>query len=296
MAFSLISNLQLLTEQNKQFLQDLGVHLSVDMVTMATQLRQVLVREWTENSSYYEGFLIDTCIEREAPKFLDPGYFHGNLADTMISGLSNALQTPIIVFSSIECHPFLCVTPETQRISVPIMVAFTQFGAGHYDGVISKERISDNVQSTKCSCGKNDRNGGTHCDTVKCKYTTICRCPCLKINAACTELCKCRNCSNPHGQQSTGDTHKRKRSKHVWQEYEQTSSLEFAHSKCEKVMSGPLTKVEFFLLDNILRYCDDSDTETTPETIHVIYETIVTSVSEKDLGNIHLSHKTIHIH
>lgn len=294
-AYSLISNLHLLTEPNKQFLQDLGVDLSVDMSTLAIQLRKVTVREWIENSSYYDGFLIDTCIEQEASKFLDPGYFYGDLADMMIPALSNALQTPIVVFSSIECHPFLCVTPETQKISVPLMVAFTQFGPGHYDGVIPKDRISEHAKSTKCSCGKNDRNGGTHCNAVKYKYTTICRCPCLKNNTACTELCKCKNCCNPHGrQESTGDTHKRKRSKHAWQKYKHMSSIEFAHSKLERVSTGPLTKVEFFLLENILSYCNsEEDTETTPESIHKIYETIVSSASQTDLGNIPLSHKTI---
>ena len=73
---------------------------------MAIQLRQIMVSEWIENSSRYEGFLPDVCIQQEAPKFLIPGNFYGPLADTMLTALCNALQTPIIVFSSIECHPF----------------------------------------------------------------------------------------------------------------------------------------------------------------------------------------------
>jgi len=154
--FSLINNLRLLSGSNKKFLQDLGIDLSMDLPAMAMQLRKITVREWLENSSYYEGFLMDVCVEQEAPKFLESGYFHGNLADTMITALSNALHTPVMVFSSIECHPFFCITPETQEVSVPLMVAFNQFGAGHYDGVLPKPNDKA-LDATKCSCGKNDR-------------------------------------------------------------------------------------------------------------------------------------------
>lgn len=46
------------------------------------------------------------CIQQEVPKFLEPGYFHGDLVDTMLTCLLNVLQTPIIVLSSIAYHPF----------------------------------------------------------------------------------------------------------------------------------------------------------------------------------------------
>ena len=96
-------------------------------------------------------------IEEEAPKFLVPGYFYGDLADTMLTSLANALQTPIIVFSSIAYHPFFCVTPNTPTIPVPLMVAYNQCGAGHYDGVILKGKTNESSTSTKncmCTCGK----------------------------------------------------------------------------------------------------------------------------------------------
>ena len=156
-AFSLMMNLSLPSDQHKLFLQACGLDLSVDMQTIALQLWQLTVAEWMENSALYEGFLPDMSVE-EAPKFWVPGYFHGHLADTMLTSLSNALQTPIIVFSSIACHPFFCVTPNAQTIPVPFMVAFHQSGVGHYDGVLPKGRAtgsSDNTQDlVTCSCGK----------------------------------------------------------------------------------------------------------------------------------------------
>lgn len=98
----------------------------------------------------------------------------------MLTSLSNALQMPIIVFSSIACHPLFFVTPETQTIPVPLMVAFTQFGAGHYDGVIPKDTLTPSVnystKATTCSCGRNDSSGHTHCHEIQYKYTTGLRC------------------------------------------------------------------------------------------------------------------------
>ena len=140
-----------INDHQKLFLHSLGLDLLADLKSIALQLQQIIVNEWIQYSSLYAGFLIDVCIETEAPKFLVPGYFHGDLADTMLTALLNALQTPIIVFSSIACHPFFCVTPNTQSIPIPLMVAFNQSGVGHYDGGISKDKIVPSLtDSVKC--------------------------------------------------------------------------------------------------------------------------------------------------
>lgn len=118
----------------------------MNIQTLALQLRQLTVTEWIEHSSLYNGFLTDIRIEEEAPKFLVQGYFHGDLADTMLTSLSNALQTPIVVFSSIACHPFFCVMPNTQTIPIPLMVAFSQCGVRHYDGITYKGAVMNHLQ------------------------------------------------------------------------------------------------------------------------------------------------------
>ncbi len=287
-AFGIITNLHLLSESQKQLLKDSGVDPSLDTKNIAVQLRSVMVREWIENSSYYEGFLEDVCIEQEAPKFLAPGYFFGDLADTMVTALSNALKMPIVVFSSTACYPFLCITPKIQKVSVPVMITFTQFGSGHYDAIIPKDKTPSDPH--KCTCGKNDHTESSHCHETKCKYTTVCRCPCLRANKACTDLCKCKNCSNPNGQKRFCETPKRKRFKHAWQEFKHVNSIQFAHSKSEKLSTGPFTKVEYFLLDSIVSYCNEEDIETEPESIHNIYERIVCSA---DPGNLPLSRKSV---
>ena len=69
-------------------------------------------------------------------------------------------QTPIIVFS---CHLLFCITSNTQTIPIPIMVAFNQSGAGHYDGVCPKDKVLPSVtDAVKCDCGKNDTSGVMH--------------------------------------------------------------------------------------------------------------------------------------
>ena len=275
-AFGLLQNIEKMDEPNKHFLANLGINQSMNLSTLAGHLRKIAVKEWLDNSWYYEGFLLDNVnIDQEAPKFLDQGYFHGDLADTMITAISNALETPIIVFSSLACHPIHCIKPRTQMVSVPVMVAFNQFGPGHYDGVVPKDMILG-VNSTRCSCGRNDRSGGTHCHEIKCKYTTISRCPCMKGGNACTEMCKCRGCGNPLGR-LTRDTPKRKRNEHAWQTYKLTSSANFANSKSENLTNGPFSKAEFFLLENIYCYCIDEEIEITPKNIHKIYLKIVAS-------------------
>jgi len=40
------------------------------------------------------------------------------------------------------------------------------------------------------------------------------------------------------------------------------SSREFANTKQEELASGPLTKVEFFVLENILAFCCEEDIQT----------------------------------
>ena len=293
-AFGILNNLNQLSELHREVLKNVGLDLSIDVKNLALQLRTVMVTEWIDNSSRYEGFLVDVCIEQEALKFLAPGYFHGNLADTMVTALSNALQMPIIVYSSIACHPVLCVTPQTQKIPVPVMIAFTQFGPGHYDAIVPKQHPTSSNKDPvklKCTCGKNAHNEDLHCHSIKCKYTTVCRCPCCKVGQACSDQCRCKNCNNPYGQRVSYEASKRKRFRHAWQDVKHVNSIEFAQSKLEELSSGPFTKLEYFLLDNIINYCNEEDIETTPENIRNLYMIIVRSISNTN-SELPLSHKS----
>ena len=52
-----------------------------------------------------------TTVAEEAKLYLENGYFTGPLGNTMITALSNHLKIPIIIFSSIECHPVIVINP-----------------------------------------------------------------------------------------------------------------------------------------------------------------------------------------
>ena len=60
------------------------------------------------------------------------------LAMTYVFGI------PIVIISSLENHGIFRVDPETPITSQPVMLAFNQYGAGHYDAVrdVHTEEIS----------------------------------------------------------------------------------------------------------------------------------------------------------
>ena len=70
-------------------------------------LRDMAVQEWLTHAQDYQGFLSDSTVEEEAPTFLSDGYYYGELANAMLLAISNALEIPIIVFSSALHHHFV---------------------------------------------------------------------------------------------------------------------------------------------------------------------------------------------
>ena len=107
--------------------------------------------------------------------FLENGYFTGLLANTMITALSNLLKIPIIIFSSIECHPIIVINPREVSCSLPVLVAFNQNGLGHYDGLVPKSQSAITASHTvkvgasnlepvqKSTCGRSDKTERSHC-------------------------------------------------------------------------------------------------------------------------------------
>ena len=121
------------------------------------------------------------------------------------------------------------------------MVAFNQWGAGHYDGVIQKDAAVSTAEPVKCTCGKNTRDDGIHCHVIKNKYTEVIRCTCVKNGTVCNVNCRCKNCKNPCGQRpSSVDTPQRKHAKHDWQAETHMKSIDFALSRQEQLSDGPL--------------------------------------------------------
>ena len=163
------------------------------------------------------------------------------------------------------------------------MIAFTQFGSGHYDGVLPKKKpTEESIEAEQCNdcmcnCGKNDKTIASHCKEINYKYTTLIRCKCLKKTHACKESCKCKNCNNPLGKKPEVNKRKRKREKHDWQTYQYKSSTEFANEKNEILAFGSTTVEEYFVIENILLYLNDDQLhiEPTSQNILIAYNQIL---------------------
>ena len=208
-AFSLMTHSNLISQHSPQFFSNL---LSSDLKCISTQLRILTVGEWKSNPHDYEAFLPEVNIPEETTKFLQTGYFYGDLADTIVVALSNLLGLPFIVFTSSIGQPVITIAPRQLKVPIPVHLAFNQSGAGHYDGAVLYDadqtqpplplslttHVYDGDESP-CSCGKNDEMNKSHCHPVSSKYTTLIYCKCCKESKPCTNLCRCKTCNNPFG-------------------------------------------------------------------------------------------------
>ena len=140
LAYSLQQQQHIYTSLCKTFFSEKDIDiLNSTVEELALKLRHLAVREWLENSEEYQGFLSHNGADGselplvlcEAPKFLQPGYFHGPLASTMVTAVTNALTIPVIVFSSALHPPIIYITPRICTASTPLYAAFNQHGAGH---------------------------------------------------------------------------------------------------------------------------------------------------------------------
>ena len=282
-SLSLTLNWKAFSNDERSAFAALGLLPSMDVETLAAHLRKLVVDEWLTNASYYQSFMVDSVqVEQEAVKFLDPGYFYGDLADTMVLSIANSLNVSIIVFSSIQCQPVIVITPRIQVTKLPLMLAYTQFGAGHYDAVMPCIKHTPTPTST-CACGRDDKTEKTHCQEIAQKYTTIVRCKCLLNKAGCSNACRCKNCANPCGKKENISKHSRKRFRHEWQGYAKENSAEFATNRGEEVETGPFSTLEYFVLVNIVEIGEEHGFDMDAQNILHVYQQVL------DIGNDNLN-------
>lgn len=181
-----------------------------DVHTVSSQLRELLVQEWLNNSEQYKPFLHDSqsAFEREASLFLNDGHFAAQLGNSMSLAMANVLQLPIVVITQMENFPVIPITPRESLQCLPIFIAFDHTGAGHYDAVMQNpapklptstpQEASDPQQvcSDGCRCGQGAKKRETvitSCDQFKK------RCKCFQGVVGCTKKCQCLGCENPYG-------------------------------------------------------------------------------------------------
>ena len=282
--------LQLAQSSNEQALTVLRILDSSqdnpDMEKLVTNLRRAIVAEWTgPNSTEYCSFLTATQLWAEAQHFLQRGVFTGDLGDLVVTATVNAIQIPIVVFTSAASFPITTVMPTYKEAATahPICLALTQYGGGHYDAVIpaapprnceeldyDDRQESDNAP--ECSCGRRNKgNKSTACTNTEFGYRT--RCPCHRAKRACTHRCKCKNCANELGKTEAPDTPKAKRTRAHFPnqsfDLKGKGGGKFMKEVGETPKLGPWTDFEFLLAASILRELDDATSIDVDEFVGI---------------------------
>lgn len=268
-------------------LNALGFHLGQNISNRVAILRSLVVEEFLgKNSKEYLMFLVDSdqeCFEEMAKHFLEQGFFDCELGNGVLLALVNVLKCSIVCFSSITNYPVIPLIPRQETLSsIPIDVAFTQFGKGHYDAVmmqIPEHSAGDSgrgevSQIQKCSCGR----GGAKDKTKEFCHEYNSRCKCFQNMQRCGNMCKCINCGNPYGsnQKSPEVKMKRKRKRH---HNTPESSLDFLQAKGEPLASAKWTDYDNHLLQQVANIVVGIEDNRVPdyETVFHLFKEISTS-------------------
>lgn len=290
-AFSLIIKEQEFIQHDPNFFFANSLETN-DQKKLGMKLRELIVKEWKNNVNYYQDF-VQCNVDEEADKFLQSGVYCGELGDTMVLALANALQVSIIVLSSIQYHPIINILPRQSIAPVSLFLAYNQYGPGHYDGLIEEDATLtqhggtqplQNAIASHCSCGKNDKNSKTHCHPKTHKYTSVCFCPCYNKKIGCSDHCRCKSCSNPIGKRTTVDhPPAKKRPRHIWQK-PMKSSANFASKAGERINPGSRSLLEFFAMEQVFSHCINKEISSTAENIVTMVRLVVSHGCVLPLG------------
>ena len=90
--------------------------------------------------------------ESEAQKFLKSGHYDSELGNCVPLAMSNILQIPLVIFTSMENYPITQVIPRTRVLSeVPIYLAYSH--SGHYNLAVegNRNRTQANYATTEAT-------------------------------------------------------------------------------------------------------------------------------------------------
>ena len=190
-----------LTGEYSTFLESIGVHLTNDLVSLASTLRELAVNELTERQEYYQMFVSAEVDEREyiarVNDFTKSGVFSGLIGDLILPALSNVLKTQVYIFTSCHDCPFLHLQPNDKPLCQdPLHIVYICFGPGHYEATelnLAKVAQDDHTKQKKrkCVCGRT--KGDAACMNKDCPCFTA------KVSCGIPPVCWCRKCTNRYG-------------------------------------------------------------------------------------------------
>ncbi len=234
--------------------------------------------------------LVDSNVNYtyEVNRFLLPGHFETSIGDAMPLAAANALNIPIALVTSVESMPFIIVTPEVESItSLPLFLAFTQEGTGHYDSLVEAAKMQNTQQSLpqkelRCRCGVNNRDP----DSINCciapktniakKRTYSSRCKCFKAGLKCGEKCKCRNCGNGRkpGKPSSRKSHKDKFVRKSFNQYTKPEAFLLKREGSHNVRLG-FSILELMILEFCLLFMGHKNGIKNIENVAELYNSCI---------------------
>lgn len=143
-----ISLSSFLTGENSNltsYLISIGISVEMPNEDKIHLLRRLIVQEFMgPNRHVYESFMITSTTdsyESEAQKFLESGHYDSELGNCVPLTMSNILQIPLVIFTSMENYPITQVIPRTRVLSeVPIYLAYSHSDSGHYNLAVEGNR------------------------------------------------------------------------------------------------------------------------------------------------------------
>jgi len=266
-------------------------------------LRRLIVEEFFgPNRHIYEPFLVTSTdgYDNEAQCFHRPGFYDSELGNCVPLAMSNILQVPIVIFTSMENYPITHVIPRGRVLSeVPFYLAYDHSGSGHYNLVVEETSADSRTPSfhsadvpplaspnpgtksvenstTKCSCGRGAARNARENEFCK---TYKSRCPCFRAVQSCNDLCGCRCCANPFGKNVRDKDGMqplpRKRAKQDFQQDVCETDRGYMEKKAEEPSAPTWLEDEHFLFDALTLYLLMTEDDVSPSQIFSIYHKII---------------------
>ena len=146
-----------------QYLKSIGISIEMSNEDKINVLRQLIVQEFAgPNRHVYEPFMISSTTDSyntEAQKFLKPGHYDSELRNCVPLAMSNILQIPLVIFTSMENYPITQVIHRTRVLSeVPIYLAYNHGDSGHYNLAVEVTRTQSNSTTTETTAKEPDKH------------------------------------------------------------------------------------------------------------------------------------------
>lgn len=290
-------------------LKSIGINTELSNEEKINVLRQLIVQEFTgPNRHLYEPFMITSTTDSydtEAQKFLQPGHYDSELGNCVPLAMSNILQIPLVIFTSMENYPITQVIPRRRVLSeIPIYLAYNHGDSGHYNLAVEVNRTQSNSVTTEatgkeadkhlqvevdvpsqhetgCSCGRG--NSGKTGKSEFCKHYRS-RCPCFRNVRSCNDKCSCRSCANPCGTKTQekgifGPLPRKRQKQDLQQDIKQTDKC-YMEKKAEEPIATNWFEDELYVIEALFLYLLVTSQDITPDRIFEEYHKIVKFCSE----------------